>query len=255
MKLSKPTLCDTHNGCVRLVTMVALATILFFGPSAAGADSSDDSVSINVETEGSYTLGPGDSRPLAHKFAVFRAQRNAAEQVADRFSQQRLIQFVDRDKKELIALVADVLRSKQLWEHWQTKGATTVYTIRLSATVNLSDFIDAQLTSIRLAHQVDSQGYRDEMEPLLPESLKPGQALAKAYWLLHEHELRRAIIYLDRLTCQYPNWMEAYEIKAAALGFQNQFTAMQEALQRACELGSTTACTEENQNGTIRSLK
>lgn len=255
MKSSKTSRCGRHNRIAGLTAMVAIVTILFFEPLAAGADGVDDSVTLCIETEGSYTMGPGDSKLLARKFALFRAQHKAAEQAADRFSQRRLIQFIDRDKKELIALAADVLSSKQLLEYWRTEGNAPVCTVRMTATVNLSDFIEAQLTSIRLARQVDSQGYRDEMEPPLPESLRPGLSLAKAYWLVHEHELRMAIIYLDSLTNQYPNWREAYEIKAVAFGLQNQFTAMQEALQRACSLGSTTACTGENRNTSISSPK
>ena len=248
MKLSHPKRGFKYSDFTRLTVMAAIATFLFLEPVSARSSGFDDSITLSVETEGSYTLGPGDSKPLARKLALFRATRKAAEQAADGFAQRKLIQFVDKDKDELIALVTEVLNSKQLWEHWQPEGTAPVYTVRLHVTVTLPDFIDAQLTSIRLARQVDSQGYRDEMEPPLPESLKPGVALAKAYWLIHEHELRRAIIYLDRVTHHYPNWREAYEIKAAALGLQNQFTAMQEALQCACKLGSATACTKVNRN-------
>ena len=65
-------------------------------------------------------------------------------------------------------------------------------------------------------------------------------------WLIRKNELRIAIIYLDRVTQQFPNWKEPYEVKATALGLENQPEAMREALKRACELGSSNACAEIN---------
>ena len=87
-----------------------------------------------------------------------------------------------------------------------------------------------------------TENFRDEMEPPPPEFLKPGRALAKAFWLIRKNELRMAIIYLNGLAHQYPNWREAYEVKAEALRLQHQFNEMQAALKRACELGSNSAC-------------
>ena len=110
--------------------------------------------------------------------------------------------------------------------------------------VRLSDFIDAQLASLRLGAREDEEDYRHEMEPSVPMPLKPGQALAKAYRLIDKKELRMAIIYLDRLADQYPDWWEIYDIKALALRLQDQPARMLEALRKACELGSPTACAE-----------
>jgi hypothetical protein len=106
----------------------------------------------------------------------------------------------------------------------------------------LSDFIDAQLVSIRLGAQEDKEDYRHEMEPQLQVYLRPGMALAKVYRLLRKQELRMAIIYLDRLADSYPNWWEIYELKAVAFHRSNQPNKMLEALRKACALGSPTAC-------------
>jgi tetratricopeptide (TPR) repeat protein len=88
---------------------------------------------------------------------------------------------------------------------------------------------------------------RRQNRPPIDLSNKPGQALAKAYWLIDRKEWRRAIIYLDRITRQYPNWPEAYEVKAVALKHENQIDAMRQALQRACALGSPAACADVKQ--------
>lgn len=90
------------------------------------------------------------------------------------------------------------------------------------------------------------ENYRDEMTPPLPVPFELGRALAKAHWLIRKNDLRIAIIYLDRVTQQFPNWREPYEVKATVLGLENQPEAMREGLKRACELGSSNACAEIN---------
>jgi len=221
-----------------------VAALIATGVLAVRTADADDAVTLSFETEASYTLGPGDSKPLARALAVFRAKRKAAGQAADRFAQQRLIQFVDKDKNELVHLVADRLDSDLLQNQCRTRGDTITCTVRARTVVRLSDFIDAQLTSLRLGADEDEAGYRDEMEPEVPVPLRPGQVIAKVHRLIDKQELRMAIIYLDRLALQYPNWWEIYDLKAKALGLQNRRARMLEALRKACELGSPTACAE-----------
>ncbi len=222
-----------------VITVIGLMAI--FAVETADAD---DAVTLSFETGASYTLGPGDSKPSARALAVFRARRKAARQAADQFARRGLIQFVDRDKNELVHLVTDSLNSDLLQDQCLTKGDRVTCTVRARTVVRLSDFIDAELASLRLGASEDEAGYRDEMEPQVPVPLRPGQAIAKVYRLIDKQELRMAIIYLDRLALQYPNWHEIYDLKAMALGFQNRPARMLEALRKACELGSPTACAE-----------
>lgn len=216
---------------------------LFLIAFASWAVAADDAVSVGVEAQASYTLGPGDSKPLARTLASFRAKRKAAGQAADRFAEQRMIQFVDRDKNELVCLVAEGVAAELLEDRCFSDGAAVTCAVNLHALVRLSDFIDAQLTSLQLGAQ-EGVDYRAEMEPEVVTPFRPGQSLAKAYRLIHNQKWRMAIIYLDRITRQYPNWWEPYEVKAVALKHENQISAMQQALQRACALGSTTACAD-----------
>ncbi len=224
-----------------------LAVGIFVVASAAGAAAADNPVWMDVETQAFYTLGPGDSQSIGRRLALFRAKRQAAELAADRFVQQNLIQFVDRDQNELACLVADRLTVDLLEDGCRPDGPAVTCTVRIGTRVTLSDFIDAQLASLRLGVQ-DTADYRAEMEPEVEKArFSPGQALAKAYWLIDRKEWRRAVIYLDRITRQYPNWPEAYEVKAVALKHENQIDAMRQALQRACALGSQTACADVKQ--------
>lgn len=227
-----------------LTASAVAAALIVTGVLAVKTVDADDAVTHSLKTEASYTLGPGDSKPLARTLAMFRARRKAAGQAADLFARRRLIQFVDRDKNELVHLVADSLDSEVLQDQCKAKGDIVTCTARARTVVRLSDFIDAQLASLRLGASEDESGYRDEMEPQVPVPLRPGQAIAKVYRLIDKKELRMAIIYLDRLALQYPNWWEIYDLKALALGLQHRPARMLEALRKACELGSPTACTE-----------
>ncbi|MEJ2038309.1 MAG: hypothetical protein P8X55_05170 [Desulfosarcinaceae bacterium] len=198
-----------------------LALLLLPGVPGRSTAFADDAVTFTLETQASYLLGPGDSKALARKLALFRAKRKAAEQAADTFADRRLIQFIDRDKTELVLLTTDSLHSEVLQAQFSESDQQTVFRVRLKTTVKLSDFIDAQLTSLRLGAKEAGEDYHDEMEPRIPAHLNPGHSLARAYRLFDKQEWRPAIIYLDRLASQYPHWREVDEIKAIARRCQN----------------------------------
>ncbi len=219
-----------------------LGMVLLTGACPALSVSADDAVTLTIETEGSYTLVAGDSIQLAQELPKFYAVRKAAEKAADQFVQQGLIQFVDRDKNELVNLVADSLSTELVEDQCIENGHTPTCRVRARTVVMLSDFIEAQLVSLRLNTREDKESYRDEMEPQVQAPLRPGLALAKAYRLLRKQELRMAIIYLDRLADSYPNWWEIYDLKAIAFRLSNQPDRMLESLRKACKLGSPTSC-------------
>jgi hypothetical protein len=232
------------SGLTPPMVVLLLAAIAFTGAPAAGTAEADDAVTLGFETRATYMQGPGDAHPGARSLAIFHAKRKAVFQAADRFESNRLIQFVDKDKKELVHLVADALTPEVLSDQCRKKDGGTVCTVQVRTVVRLSDFIDAQLASLRLGAREDEEDYRHEMEPSVPVPLKPGRALARAYRLIDKNELRMAIIYLDRLADHYPDWWEIYDIKALALRLQDQPARMLEALRKACALGSPTACAE-----------
>jgi tetratricopeptide (TPR) repeat protein len=226
------------------MVVLLFATIALMGAPAAGNAGADDAVTLSFETRAEYKPERGESHPAARGLALFRAKRKAVYLAADRFESQRLIQFADTDKKELVHLVTDALTPEVLSDRCEKKDNGSVCTVRVITVVRLPDFIDAQLASLRMGTHEDEEDYRHEMEPSVPAPLKPGRALAKAYRLIDKQELRMAIIYLDRLAQRYPDWWEIYDIKALALRRQDQPARMLEALRKACELGSPTACDE-----------
>lgn len=201
-----------------MIGQVLLVIFLFHGLIGVKAVRADDAITQNIETEASYTMGSGDSRLLGRTLALFRAKRKAARQAAERFAEQRLIQFVDRDKRELVLLTADSLHADVLQLDFLTQDGNEACVVRARITVKLSDFVEAELASLRLGAEEDLENYHDEMEPEIPLNLRPGHALAKAYRLIDKREIRLAVIYLDRLARQYPGWGEIDEIKALALG-------------------------------------
>jgi hypothetical protein len=222
-----------------LVVVVAFACI-----AAADIAWADDAVTLRIQSEAAYTLGPGDSESLARQLALFRAKVKAAYQAADRFEQQKLIQFVDHDKNELAHLVADRLAVNPDWNECRTNNQTVTCSVRTRTTVRLSDFIEAQLISLDLGKKEARDNYRHEMEPPIPPLLRPGRALAKAYRLIDKNKLRMATIYLNRLEEAYPNWREIYELKAVALRLESRPFGVLVALRKACLLGSRKACAQ-----------
>lgn len=223
--------------------VAGLLVLVCLGTAQAGSTTRDTAVRINCQTSGAYTLGKGDSKSLARSIASFRALVKAASQAADQFEAKQWIQFKDRDKQELIYLVADQLAPTLLQNQWQNTKGKTFYTARIKTTVGLSDFIRAQLQSLELSAAEGNEAYREEMEPDVPPLDHPGQALARARRLIEKNELRMAIIYLDRLQQNYPNGYEIYETKAAVMRLENHPEMMFEELRKACELGSSKACT------------
>jgi hypothetical protein len=179
----------------------------------AGAE---DIISLKYKVEAFYTMGPSDSKALAHKLALFRAKRKAADKAAHDFAQRKLIQFENGDRNELVALVAENLTYLLLFDKWKSNEERRTYVVAIESEVKLSDFINAQLNILKMREKMVTDDFRKEMEPAEPELIKPGYALAKAYWLIRIGELRMAIIYLDGLTYKYPNWQEAYDVKKMA---------------------------------------
>lgn len=214
------------SGMSKDVTVLALGVMmavrLLTGVLAPPSARADDVVTLSVDTEAAYAPSAVDANLPNRDLALFRARRQAAEQAADQFVLRRLIQFADRDKDELVLIVADQLAGEVRENCCRPNGDRLTCTVRLHTVVRLSDFIDAQLTSLQLTRDEVHAGYREEMAPPVPTPLKPGHLLAKAYHLIDRQQTRLAIIYLDNLTRQYPTWRELSEVKAMALHMQNR---------------------------------
>ena len=232
----------SSNMVFLLAAVVGLA--VFFGIPRVSSAASTDLNSFEMEAEGSYTSRGGDTKVLAQTLAVFAAKRSAVQAAARYFSQKELIEIFGKKRPEVINMTADNLTSITLQENWSMMENQPTCSVRIKLVIKPSDFIEAQIENLRLEKKVSAQSYREEMEPVISNELLPGHDIAEAYRLIRIQSLRTAVIYLDRLQQKYPNWPDIFEIKALAFYLQHEPKKMEAALQKACELGSQSGCSD-----------
>lgn len=148
-----------------LMVRIITATDLSIGALAVSTAGADAAVTLSVDTETSYTPSAVDTILSNCDLALFRSRRQAADQVADQFVRRRLIQFADRGRDELMLLIADQLVGKVHENCRRPDDDQVACKVRLHAVVRLSDFIDAQLTSLQLTEDEVHADFREEMEP------------------------------------------------------------------------------------------
>ena len=217
---------------------------VFFGIPGVSSIASTGLNLFEMEAEGSYTSRGGDTKVLAQTLAVFAAKRSAVQAAARYFSQKELIEIFGRKRPEVINMTADNLTSITLQENWSMTESQPTCSVRINLVIKPSDFIEAQIENLGLEKKVSEQSYREEMEPVISNELLPGHDIAEAYRLIRVQSLRTAVIYLDRLQQKYPNWPDIFEIKALAFYLQHEPKKMEAALQKACELGSQSGCSD-----------
>jgi len=227
---------------VLFAAVVGLAVL--FGFPIVSFCASADLNSFNMEAKGSYTSRDGDSKVLAQALAVFAAKRSAVQSAAKYFSQEELIELFGKKRPEVINMTADNLTSTTLQENCPMTEDQPICSVRLKLVIRPSDFIEAQIENLQLEKKVSAQSYREEMEPVISNDLHPGHDIAEAYRLIRMQSLRTALIYLDRLQRKYPNWPDIYEVEALAFYLQHEPIKMEAALQKACELGSQSGCSD-----------
>ena len=181
---------------------------------------------------------------VCERLAVFLAKRAAVEAAETYFSRRERINFLGKKRDEIINYTTDRVAFSVLQEAWSGDGPPATYRVRLNIRVQPSDFIEAEIESLRQERGESDESLRKEMEPSILALTQPGHDIAVAYRRIRKGTLRLAIIYLDRLQLKYPNWSDIYEVKALALDLHNEPGKMKAALQKACELGSETSCTE-----------
>ncbi|MGD2000483.1 MAG: hypothetical protein PVJ00_07935 [Desulfobacterales bacterium] len=222
----------------------AVGLAVLFVISIASSSASTNLNSFEMEAEGSYSLLGGDTKTLAQSLAVFAAKRSAVQTAARFFSQKELIELFGKKRLEIINITADNLTSATLQENWPRMDNQTICSVRIKLVIKPSDFIEAQIENLQLEKKVSAQSYREEMEPVISNELLPGHDIAEAYRLIRIQSLRTAVIYLDRLQQKYPNWPVIFEVKALVFYLQHQPKKMEAALQKACELGSQSGCSD-----------
>lgn len=197
---------------------------------------------VEVETEGSYLMGDGDSKLVARQLALFEAKKKALKSAWKYISNKTHITFYTTKKDELYSLAASDLHTKILKENWEPVGKTLRCFIQIRAKIQVSVFFKAEIQSQKLREEDKKESLLEEMDPVISKEIDPGKDIAKAYRLLQSKSWRMAVIYLNRLAIKYPNWDEIYMVEAIAFYVLNKPSAMKKALKKACGLGNHEAC-------------
>jgi hypothetical protein len=222
---------------------VVLGLLAWCRPELAPVFAADQGAFQTV-AESSYTMRKGDSKELSKSLALFQAKRSAVEAAEKYFSRRERISIFGKKQEEIVNITADRVAYAAMQADWSGPGSSATYRVRIKATVQPADFIEAEIETLRQEKTESTYSLRKEMEPEISADSPPGQDIAGACRRIRKGALRPAIIYLDRLQSKYPNWSEIYELKALAYDLHHESFKMQEALQKACELGSTDSCTQ-----------
>ncbi|MDP2646616.1 MAG: hypothetical protein Q8P24_16880 [Desulfobacterales bacterium] len=199
---------------------------------------------IEVETEGSYRLQPGDPVHLGRMVAFYEAKKNAVEMAARYFIRKGFIEISDTDKQEVFSLSIAGIEAKELKSHQFHDGPVKTYRVLIRARVRVVDFVLAERLEKKLANEAKRNSFLEKMEPVIGPEIDPGQDIAKAYRLIREKQWRQVVIYLDQLEKKYPGWGEIQATKALAQYSLNEPGEVKLSLNRACRLGNEGACKE-----------
>ncbi len=230
-------------GAAPKILLMALVLVhLHAGASLPYADNDTDT--IQTVTEFSYRTGPGDSLEIARKLALFGAKYEAVLVSAGHLAGRGLLEKYGDRKMEVFCLVAEGLQPDILTAFYSEK--TQTYLARINSRISLADFVRAEIRTAALENKELHYTWKEEMEPVVSETIDPAKELSRAHRYLRKHHWRMAIIYLDHLEGKYPHWGALFFAKA--LGFQgmHETERAKEALSSACRLGSREACMKIN---------
>jgi hypothetical protein len=207
---------------------------------------SPNETSFEIETEGSYLLSDLSSEEIAQKVSIYDAKKQAVKLAAKYLSAKALIGGYGSKTNEIYSLAARGVLARLIEERWEAAEKEKRYVAHIRATVQVSDFVQAEMEDREAEKEELKESYREEMEQPVPKNIDPGKDISKAYRLLRERKWRLATIYLDHLETKYPDWNEIYMAKAIAHYAENQPLQMKKALEKACRLGCNEACEELN---------
>jgi len=200
--------------------------------------------SLEMETEGRYSMQAGVSDALAEQIVLFDAKRKAVEMAARYLARRDLIESYDRDREEIFSLAARKIDAKVLEKGTMPGKNGIIWFVRIRVRVLPSDFFAADILDEKLEQEDEKKTFLQEMEPSLSKKIDPGKDISEAYRLIHEEKWRMALIYLDRLEKKYPGWSEIYRVKALGYYALNDADNFNASLEKACGLGNDGACQE-----------
>lgn len=228
-----------------------LSVIFFFVPRYCLAENDKNDDTLEIVTDYTYKIGPGESPKKYDALGLFGAKYKAVVLAAKYLSHKGLLEPYGKKQKEIYCLAVDQLKSTVIEEKLIENGSA--YYIKIKTKVNSIDFIRAEIKDLQLEKDEKNYSLQDKMEQQVSQSIDPAQELSRAYRYIRKMYWRIAVIYLDHLERKYPNWSEIYLAKAIAYFAMHEIQSMMDALKTSCSLGNREAC--EDMEGLIQSHK
>jgi len=195
---------------------------------------------IDVVTDYTYKIGPGDSLDKYVALASYGARYKAVTLAAKYLSHKGLLENYGNKQREIFCLAAEELKPTVIEKKLLDSGRS--FYIKLKTNVSSIDFIRAQIKDLQYEKNERNFSLQDKMEQQVSPAINPAQELSRAYRYIRKMQWRIAVIYLDHLERKYPDWSEIYLAKAAAFYGMHEIQSMMEALKASCALGNREAC-------------
>ena len=224
----------------KIMITCLLLVIIFFIPAfcLAAEDNNDDT--LEIITDYTYQIGPGDSQKKYESLSLYGAKYKAVVLAAKYLSHRGLLENYGKKQKEIFCLVVDELKAASVEKGLIENGSS--YFIKIKTKVKSTDFIRAEIKNLQLEKEEMNFSLQEKLEQHTYKSIDPAQELSRAYRYIRRRHWRVAIIYLDHLEKKYPNWGEIYLAKAIAFYAVHEMQSMIDALKTSCSLGNREAC-------------
>ena len=219
---------------------VLLCILLACFPTSAISENQADT--FQMVSSARFASPKDGAKAEAEAIAHFTAKRKAVETASRYLKGKHRLWFAEKKSQEVFDLTAEMISFKVLEEEWTESDGEKSYRVKIAATVELADFIEAENENAKYEEKERHKGLRQFMEPTIDDALRPGRDLAEAYRLIRLEKQRPAVIFLDRLEKKYPGWSELFMAKAFAFYTLDEIPQMRDALNQACNLGNETAC-------------
>ena len=222
---------------------ICLVSVLYCLPAGmcSAADASKETA-ITVTADFTYKMGDGDTREDARALALFGARLKAINLAAKYLTHKGSLEHYEKKQNEIFCLTADGIQASILSEKFDPRLKS--FHVRITSAISDLDFIKAEIENLALIKEEARFSFGREMEQPVVEEIAPGKELSRGYRYIRKGHWRVAIIYLDHFQKKYPNWGEVFMARAIALYAMDDSIGMISALQRACELDNSEACSE-----------
>ena len=224
----------------KIMITCLILVIIFFVPAFCPAAEDKNNDTLEIVTDYTYKIGPGDSKNIYESLSLYGAKYKAVVLAAKYLSHRGLLENYGKKQKEIFCLVVDELKAAIVEKRLIENGSS--YFIKIKTKVKSTDFIRAEIKNLQLEKEEMNFSLQEKLEQHVYKSIDPAQELSRAYRYIRRRHWRVAIIYLDHLEKKYPNWGEIYLAKAIAFYAEHEMQSMIDALKTSCSLGNREAC-------------